>query len=99
WLDLRIDHSDNPIEDLLGLLDLHKLYFGRTESGDLLPFDEALRLEVQGLLDSIGWWDPEETPEDNLQNWLGWHNLEERWAGAGSIDPVVLGELRKTPTA
>ena len=31
WLDLRIDHSDTPIEDLSGLLDLHTLYFGRTE--------------------------------------------------------------------
>ncbi len=33
WLDLRIDHSDSPIEDLGGLVDLHTLYFGRTERG------------------------------------------------------------------
>jgi uncharacterized Ntn-hydrolase superfamily protein len=99
WLDLRIDHSENPIEDLLGLLDLHTLYFGKTKSGDRLSFDDALRAEVKGLLHSIGWWDPDETLEDNLQNWLGWHNLEERWVGGGSIDPVVLGELRKASTA
>ncbi|MGH3666847.1 MAG: DUF1028 domain-containing protein, partial [Acidimicrobiia bacterium] len=40
WLDLRIDHSDTPIEDLSGLLDLHTLYFGKTEEGQLLAFDE-----------------------------------------------------------
>jgi hypothetical protein len=75
------------------------LYFGSTEPGELLAFDDALRSDVQGLLDSIGWWDPDETLEDNLQDWLGWHNLEERWVGGGSIDPVVLGELRKASTA
>jgi uncharacterized Ntn-hydrolase superfamily protein len=99
WLDLRIDHSDRPIDDLSGLLDLHTLYFGRTEPGDLLAFDDALQAEVQRLLDSIGWWDPGESLVDNLQNWLGWHNLEERWVGEERIDPVVLRELRTISTA
>ena len=99
WLDLRIDHSDSPIEDLGDLLDLHTLYFGMTESGDLLPFDDLLQAEIQRLLDSLGWWNPGVSLEDNLQDWLGWHNLEERWVGKERIDPVVLGELRKTSTA
>ena len=99
WLDLRIDHSDGPIEDLGGLIDLHTLYFGRTDPGDLLAFDDGLQTEVRRLLDAIGWWDASESLGDNLQNWLGWHNLEERWVNESLIDPVVLGELRKTPTA
>lgn len=55
WLDLRVDHSDSPIVDLGGLLELHTLYFGRTESADLQPLDDPLRAEVERLLDSIGW--------------------------------------------
>ncbi|HEU5112520.1 MAG TPA: DUF1028 domain-containing protein, partial [Acidimicrobiia bacterium] len=99
WLDLRIDHSDSPIEDLGGLIDLHTLYFGRTDPGDLLAFDDVLQTEVRQLLDAVGWWDASESLGDNLQNWLGWHNLEERWVSESLIDPVVLGELRKTATA
>jgi uncharacterized Ntn-hydrolase superfamily protein len=99
WLDLRIDHSDSPIEDLRALLDLHTLYFGATEPKDLLAFDDSLRVEVQQLLEAIGWWEPGSPLGDNLQNWLGWHNLEERWVGEDLIDPVVLAELRMSSTA
>ena len=94
WLDLRVDHSDSPIEDLRGLLDLHTLYFGRTAEGDLVPFDAGLRAEVAQILDSIGWSDPGDSLEERIQSWLGWHNLEERWVGTERIDPVVLRELR-----
>ena len=94
WLDLRIDHSDTPIEDLRGLLDLHALYFGRTAEDELVPFDAGLQAEVIRILDSIGWSDRDNSLEDNLQSWLGWHNLEERWVGPERIDPVVLRELR-----
>jgi len=94
WLDLRIDHSNSPIEDLRGLLDLHTLYFGRTAEGELLAFDAGLRAEVVRILDSIKWSDPGDSLEERIQSWLGWHNLEERWVGTERIDPVVLRELR-----
>jgi uncharacterized Ntn-hydrolase superfamily protein len=94
WLDLRVDHAESPIEELRGLLGLHTLYFGRSAVADLIPFDEVLQVEVRGILDSLGWWDPAEPLEDNLQGWLGWHNLEERWVGIERLDPVVLRELR-----
>ncbi len=94
WLDLRIDHSDSPIEDLRGLLDLHTLYFGKTTEDELLPFDTSVQTEVSAILDSIGWSDPNGSLEVSLQSWLGWHNLEERWVGTDRIDPVVLRELR-----
>ena len=94
WLDLRIDHSDTPIADLRGLLDLHTLYFGRTAEDELIPFDAGLQTEVRQILDSIGWSDPNDPLKDNLQSWLAWHNLEERWVGTERIDPVVLRELR-----
>jgi uncharacterized Ntn-hydrolase superfamily protein len=94
WLDLRVDHSDSPIEELRRLLDLHTLYFGRTSEEDLLVFDEKIREEVRASLERLGWWNPERSLEENLQAWMGWHNLEERWADAERIDPVVLEQLR-----
>ncbi len=94
WLDLRVDHSETPIEDLRGLLDLHTLYFGRTAEDELLPFDAGLRAELGQILDSIGWSDPGDSLGERIQSWLGWHNLEERWVGTERIDPVVLRELR-----
>jgi uncharacterized Ntn-hydrolase superfamily protein len=94
WLDLRVDHSVSPIEELGRLLDLHTLYFGRTPGEDLLLLDESIRAEVKGLLESIGWWDQDQPVGDNLQAWMGWHNLEERWVGGERIDPMVLEQLR-----
>jgi uncharacterized Ntn-hydrolase superfamily protein len=94
WLDLRVDHSDSPIDELGRLLELHILYFGRTSDEDLLPFDEALQSEVRGLLEGLDWWNRDQSVEDNLQAWMGWHNLEERWEGAHRIDPLVLDRLR-----
>jgi uncharacterized Ntn-hydrolase superfamily protein len=93
WLDLRVDHSDGPIEDLRSLFELHTLYFGRTSEMDLLPFDNGRQAAVKGMLEAAGWWDVEASLEDNLQAWLGWHNLEERWVGMDRVDPVVLQQL------
>jgi uncharacterized Ntn-hydrolase superfamily protein len=94
WLDLRVDHSDSPIDDLGRLFELHTLYFGRTSPDQLLPFDDERQSEVRATLEAAGWWDMDASLEDNLQAWLGWHNLEERWVGMDRIDPVVLQELR-----
>jgi uncharacterized Ntn-hydrolase superfamily protein len=93
WLDLRVDHSDSPIDDLGRLLDLHTLYFGRTPEEDLIPLDDAVRAKAEKRLRALGWWDQGQSLEDNLQSWMGWHNLEERWADSERIDPVVLREL------
>jgi uncharacterized Ntn-hydrolase superfamily protein len=95
WLDLRVDHHDDPITELAKLYDLHNLYFGKTERGDLLDFDLGLQQEVEGILRSIGWWEPHDDLERALFAWLGWHNLEERGLGMKHLDPLVLDELRK----
>jgi uncharacterized Ntn-hydrolase superfamily protein len=97
WLDLRVDHSNSPIEDLRRLLELHTLYFGRSADEDLLPLDQATGAEVKGLLEAAGWWDQDQSVGENLQAWMGWHNLEERWADEKRLDPVVLEQLRQTP--
>jgi uncharacterized Ntn-hydrolase superfamily protein len=94
WLDLRVDHADDPIAELHGLLDLHMLYFGKSSPRDLLAFDDSCRREVGDILVAIGWSERGSDLEEGLFSWLGWHNLEERWLGMDKLDPLVLRELR-----
>jgi len=54
WIDLRVDHSDDPIGDLRRLLDLQHLYFDRPAVGDLVPLDEATAAEVRSILEGLG---------------------------------------------
>ena len=91
-VDLRVDDHAAPVAELVRLLALHELYFGRPDPDDLQPLDGALAVEVAALLDRLqhGGDGP---LEDRLLGWMGWQNLEERHV-PGSIDLVVLGELR-----
>lgn len=94
WLDLRVDHHDEPIEALRHLVGLHDLYFGSSDPDDVLELHRALRDEVTDILKTIGWWDDDAGLEDNLVGWVGWHNLEERWIDMDRIDPLVLEQLK-----
>jgi len=94
WLDLRVDHHDEPIGELAKLLDLHRLYFGRPRDEDLIVADDALEREIRGHLESLGKAEPDADLWSALEDYMGWENLEERWAGPGRIDPRVLEYLR-----
>lgn len=54
WIDLRVDHHDDPIGELGRLLDLQHLYFDRPDEADLKPLDETLAGEIRALLESLG---------------------------------------------
>jgi uncharacterized Ntn-hydrolase superfamily protein len=95
YIDLRVDHHDQPIEELAGLLSLHRLYFGRPSEADLLSADPALEAEIEDMLAALGRLEPGRNVWDALSDYMGWENLEERWAGRGRIDPRVLGYLRE----
>jgi uncharacterized Ntn-hydrolase superfamily protein len=95
YIDLRVDHHDAPIEELARLLELHRFYFQRPADADLLAADPALEAEIGELLDSVGKRSPDQDLWDALFDYMGWENLEERWAGPGRIDPQVLEYLRR----
>jgi uncharacterized Ntn-hydrolase superfamily protein len=95
YIDLRVDHHDQPIEELSGLLALHRLYFGRPRESDLLSADAALEAEIEDMLAALGRLEPGRDVWDALSDYMGWENLEERWAGRGRIDPRVLAYLRE----
>ena len=93
YVDLRVDHHDQPIEELARLLDLHHLYFQRSDPSELIEADDRLQAEIGLHLERVG-----KRRDDlwkDLQEYMEWENLEERWAGPGRIDPRVLDYLRR----
>ena len=54
WIDLRVDHHDDPIGELGRLLDLQRLYFERPDPTDLVAMDEATAGDVRSILESLG---------------------------------------------
>ena len=54
WIDLRVDHHDDPIGELGRLLDLQRLYFDRPAPADLLALDEATAGEIRAILETLG---------------------------------------------
>jgi uncharacterized Ntn-hydrolase superfamily protein len=94
WLDLRVDHHDEPIEELARLLDLHRLYFDRSPEDQLVTADAALEEEIRGTLVRLGKAEPGADVWEALEASMGWENLEERWVGRGRLDPKVLDYLR-----
>lgn len=105
YLDLRVDDHPQPIAELQRLLDLYRLYFDRTPEKDLLPLDEGLTREVQGMLQALGYYaGPQHGQCDTatpaaLEVWAGVENLEERLLPDARLDPVVLDFLRNRQQA
>ena len=54
YIDLRVDHHDDPIGELARLVDLQRLYFERPTPADLTPIDDATAAEIRGLLEALG---------------------------------------------
>lgn len=54
WIDLRVDHHDDPIGELGRLLELHHLYLDRPAVEDLMLLDEALAAEMRAALERVG---------------------------------------------
>ncbi len=82
-VDLRVDDHRDPVVELGRLLELHTLYFGKTEQ--TLPLEGALAQEVAAKLRALG--------HEDLDAWAGVENFEERMV-PGAIDVLVLRILR-----
>jgi uncharacterized Ntn-hydrolase superfamily protein len=95
FMDLRVDHHDDPIEELGRLVDLHRLYFGRPTPPEVIEADADLEREIEGALRTLGRLDAERGVWDSLSDYMGWENLEERWVASGRIDSRVLEYLRR----
>src|SRR6185312_961588 len=54
YLDLRVDHHDDPIGELARLVDLQRLYFERPTPSDLATIDDTTAAEIRGILERLG---------------------------------------------
>jgi uncharacterized Ntn-hydrolase superfamily protein len=92
-VDLRVDDHPDPTTELIRLMDVHDVFFGRAASSEAMPLDGEVADEVRTLLDRAGYDDPDLGVA--LERWMGAANLEERTID-GKIDPLVLAVLRDT---
>ena len=74
---------------------LHRLYFERPRQEDLIAPDAALEEEIRIMLQAMGRIREGQDVWAALEEYMGWENLEERWAGRGHLDPRVLEYLRR----
>jgi uncharacterized Ntn-hydrolase superfamily protein len=96
-IDLRVDHHDQPIEELAKLLDIQQLLFGRTAPDDELPVVAPLLRQVGEHLRTLGRAGDDADDKDlwrRFYDWVLMENLEERWLGDEAVDRVVLDHLR-----
>lgn len=100
FIDLRVDDSSNPIDELQRILQLHKLYLFPTSPQDILVIDQALAHEIQAILTTTGDYQGsingsyDEVTRDAFRKFSGRENLEERWFEDARIDRVVLEFMR-----
>ncbi|MDQ6780423.1 MAG: DUF1028 domain-containing protein [Candidatus Eremiobacteraeota bacterium] len=99
YIDLRVDDHARPIEELVRILELHKLYFFKAEPHDLIPLDDERRAEIRALLQAAGSLPAEGAIDEQatfkaLVEFMHRENLEDRVRDDGMVDRQTLGYLR-----
>jgi uncharacterized Ntn-hydrolase superfamily protein len=87
-IDLRVDDHEDPVPELIRILGVHQLLFGKTPPEQFLALEGELADEVTRRLADRGY--------GSLDDFAGVENLEERlWPDGSRIDPAVLEVLRE----
>lgn len=89
-VDLRVDDHPDPVVELMRLLDVHHLLFGKPEATEPLTGPAGPRLRA--ALATLGFTDPD--LETALAAAAGIENLEERLV-PGAVDVLVLAHLER----
>lgn len=101
YIDLRVDDHLQPIDELKRLLDLHRLYLGKTKPEDIIPLDAGVARELQEMMRRRGYYKGEIDGEWSgaaqaaFREFAGVENLEDRLVEGANIDRVVLDFLRQ----
>ena len=101
WIDYRVDDHLNPIPRLAELLEIHRLYFGKSPSSQRVRLQGEAVKEVQSIMKGLGYYIPTDGEYDYatreaFRAFIANENFEERAdPDAGWIDRPVLGYLLK----
>lgn len=100
WLDYRVDDDTDPVKRLGELIDMHRLYFGKSPESERVKLTGNLLRKMQRLLKKMGYYQGEENGEYDaatraaLETMTGNENFEDRvYLDSGKIDPPVLDFL------
>ncbi len=101
YLDLRVDDDREPVTALAHLLELHHLYFGKSEPSERLALEGKLLIQLQRIMKRLGLYQGalhgiyDEETRQALRLLAGKENLEDRvFLDEATIDPPALTYLR-----
>jgi uncharacterized Ntn-hydrolase superfamily protein len=102
WIDYRVDDGPNPVVQLEELLQLHRLYFGKSPEEEELVIEGEVAEKLQAIMTKLGYFKGpisghyDETTKKALRNFIGNENFEDRTAfKTGRIDRPVFQYLLK----
>jgi uncharacterized Ntn-hydrolase superfamily protein len=101
WIDVRVDDHLNPVGQLGELLELHRLYSGKSPKSQKVRLEGSVVADVQGIMKGLGYYTPANSEYDeatreafrafiNNENFEARANPDEAW-----IDRPVLEYLMK----
>ncbi len=106
YIDISIYDNPHPLKELERLYGLHKLYFFRSDTNNLVRIDNGICRELQIILGdkeykkmdfysgpASGVFDA--GTKKALQDFMGWENYDVRIRQDDKIDKEVLGDIRK----
>ncbi len=101
WVDLRVDDHLHPLSRLGELLELQRLYFGRSAPGQRIRLEGAVVMDLQKRMKDLGYYTPvdgnyDDATREAFRAFIHNENFEERAdPDAGWIDEPVLAYLMK----
>jgi uncharacterized Ntn-hydrolase superfamily protein len=105
YIDLRVDDHATPIAELRRLLELHRLYFGATDSSALTRAAGNVAREIQQVLHTLGYYKGaitavyDEATKDAFRRFCAIENFEERWRDDDLVDREIIAFMRKRTAA
>jgi uncharacterized Ntn-hydrolase superfamily protein len=99
WIDLRVDHHDDPVGELGRLLELQHLYLDKPAVSELLPLEAALAGELRTLMTRIGAQPGGAFGSVYQPMWqvTGWEPPATAGEDAGDAERPMTGEPRPLP--
>ncbi len=100
WIDYRVDDDPDPVPKLGQLLELHRLYFGKSPAEEELPIEGEVARQLQAIMQRQGIYQGplhgkyDQATRKALRHFIGNENFEDRTDfEAGRIDKPVFEYL------
>lgn len=91
WMDYRVDDHEDPVPRLGELIEMHRLYFGKSEEGQRVELTGKPLAEITDILKRLGYLKESVSFREAFYAFVGNENFEERADPDGTwIDAPVL---------